>query len=155
MKHIDDYLGFEVEVRVKAHPGPADTGKSRDGLGYLAIVTIRKAAASGGARFMFLAVAARRSGWPPVPERSRRPDGWLFRWTPFDRRSAGQRSRLASRLHITDLLRVSDSYCRCVDRLAVRLRTNGLANFLDNGVCSSRLPAALMNMEAGPDRHRR
>ncbi|CAN7725666.1 hypothetical protein [Paraburkholderia hospita] len=44
MKRIYDYLGFEVEVSVEAHPGPADTGKSRDGLGYLAIVTIRKAA---------------------------------------------------------------------------------------------------------------
>lgn len=35
-------FGFEVEVSVEAHLGPADTGQSRYGLGYLAIVTITK-----------------------------------------------------------------------------------------------------------------
>lgn len=43
MKRIYDYLGFDIEVGVEAHLGPADPGKSRDGLGYLAIVTITKA----------------------------------------------------------------------------------------------------------------
>jgi hypothetical protein len=43
MKRIYDYLGYEVEVSVEAHPGPADTGQSRYGLGYVAIVTITKA----------------------------------------------------------------------------------------------------------------
>jgi hypothetical protein len=58
------------------------------------------------------------------------------------------------RLHITDALRMDDSHCRCVDGLAVRLRTNAPENFPDNGVCSSRVPAALMNME-GSDRPER
>ncbi|BFG80087.1 hypothetical protein PTKU46_81210 [Paraburkholderia terrae] len=43
MKRIYDYLGFEVEVSVEARTGPADTGQSRYGLGYVAIVTIRNA----------------------------------------------------------------------------------------------------------------
>ncbi|BCG04384.1 hypothetical protein PPGU19_089520 (plasmid) [Paraburkholderia sp. PGU19] len=43
MKRIYDYLGFEVEVSVEAHPGPADTGQLHCGHGYVAIVTITKA----------------------------------------------------------------------------------------------------------------
>ncbi|MBP0592999.1 hypothetical protein J8I87_25420 [Paraburkholderia sp. LEh10] len=43
MKRVYDYLGFEVEVSVEAHHGQSDTGQSRYGLGYLAIVTITKA----------------------------------------------------------------------------------------------------------------
>lgn len=44
MKRIYDYLGFEVEVSVETNLTVADVGQSRDAPGYLAIVTISKAA---------------------------------------------------------------------------------------------------------------